>query len=291
VPSHTLEIIPCNRERLLFENINELVSEIREHGYYGGTRLIKAAIHVLYRYCKANHLPLHKQNFTISYSSDIPSRLGLAGSSAIVIAALKALIQFYEIKIPNAEIANIALAAEKQELHIGAGLQDRVVQAYNTPVFMDFSKHLMDAQGHGEYITFDKDLLPSLYIAYQNNLSEGSELTHNNLAERYAKQEPEVLQAISEWRKLTEEVWDKLQKGDKNIGHLLNRNYDLRSALIPISKGNKKLIDTARTAGASAKFTGSGGAIIGTYDNAETFERLTKAMRMIDAVVIKPKII
>ena len=217
-PSHTLEIIPCNRERLIFESINELVNEIKEHGYYGGTRLIKAAINVFYKYCKANKIHLHKQNFTISYSSDIPSRLGLAGSSAIVIAALKAIIQFYEVKISNAEIANIALAAEKQELHIGAGLQDRVVQAFNTPVFMDFSKHYMDAQGYGEYITFDKDLLPPLYIAYQNNLSESSELTHNNLAERYAKKEPEVLQAMSEWVKLTEEVWDKLQKGHKSIG-------------------------------------------------------------------------
>jgi len=289
--SHQLEIVPCNRERLLFENMTELAEEIKQHGYYGGTRLIKAAIQVFYQYCKTHHIHLCKENFTISYSSDIPSRLGLAGSSAIVIAALKAMMQFYEIAIPNSILANIALAAEKDELHIGAGLQDRVVQAFNSPVYMDFSKHIMDAQGYGEYIPFDKSLLPPLYIAYRDNLSEGSEVTHNNLAERYAKNEPEVLNAVSEWIKLTEEVWDKLNAGHQNIGQLLNRNFDIRQQIMEVSRGNKQLVQAAREAGLSAKFTGSGGAIIGTYHSHEEFDKLVIAMKRIHATVIKPKII
>ena len=48
-------------------------------------------------------------------------------------------------------------AVENVELKIAAGLQDRVAQAYEAPVFMDFSKEFMDRQGYGHYETFSSD--------------------------------------------------------------------------------------------------------------------------------------
>jgi glucuronokinase len=48
------------------------------------------------------------------------------------------------------------------------------------------------------------------------------------------------------------------------------------------------MIDTARHCGASAKFAGSGGAVIGTYEDEETYIRLKKKMEKIQAKVIKP---
>jgi len=48
------------------------------------------------------------------------------------------------------------------------------------------------------------------------------------------------------------------------------------------------LIKAARSSGASAKFTGSGGAIIGTYTDEAMYENLVKNMKAIDASVIKP---
>jgi glucuronokinase len=275
---------------LSFAGINDLVDELQQNGYYGGTRLIKATIKVFGAHCKSEGLNLPAKNFTITYRSDIPGRLGLAGSSAIVTAALKALMEFYKVDIPNPVLANLALSAEKDELHIGAGLQDRVAQVYNQPVFMDFNKALIDKQGFGQYIPFDKSLLPKLYIAYSNNLSEGSEVTHNDLAGRYAKSEPAVLKAVEEWSALTGQVWERLQQGDKHIGDLLNRNFDIRRQLLNIGAGNLNLVETARSTGASAKFTGSGGAIIGTYENDAAFAQLCSAMDKINAVVLRPEL-
>jgi len=289
--SETLQIIPCNRERLAFESITDLVNEIDENGYYGGVRLVKAAIKVFNDYCRKHGLQLNDKNFTIRYSSSIPGRLGLAGSSAIVTATMKALMQFYNIEIANPVLANLILSAEKDELKIGAGLQDRVAQVYNCPVFMNFDKSLMDKQGFGEYIPFDKKLLPPLYIAYRTNLSEGSEVTHNDLAARYTKHETAVLQAMQQWAELAEETFSSLQNENKNIGHLLNKNFDIRNKLITVSEGNKRLVETARSVGASAKFTGSGGAIIGTYSDEKMFEQLVIAMKEIGAEVIKPEIV
>jgi glucuronokinase len=146
----------------------------------------------------------------------------------------------------------------------------------------------MDARGYGEYISFDPMLLPNIYLAYRNNLAEGSEVTHNDLAKRFANGDAAVLDAIEKWKALTDEVWERLNKGNKNIGDLIDRNFDIRQSVIPISDGNMELIKAARSSGASAKFTGSGGAIIGTYTDEAMYENLVKNMKAIDASVIKP---
>jgi glucuronokinase len=51
------------------------------------------------------------------------------------------------------------------------------------------------------------------------------------------------------------------------------------------------MIEVARRTGASAKFAGSGGAIIGTYEDEAMFQRLRVALRAIPCEVIKPLIL
>jgi glucuronokinase len=72
---------------------------------------------------------------------------------------------------------------------------------------------------------------------------------------------------------------------------LLDENFDLRARICSISPGNLEMIRTARSAGVSANFAGSGGAIVGAYRDQETFLRLTEAMRSIGVAVIKPRIV
>jgi glucuronokinase len=155
---------------------------------------------------------------------------------------------------------------------------------------MDFSRQFMDSRGYGEYIPFDKALLPNIFLAYRTNLSEGSEITHNDLATRFAKGDEAVLNAMEQWASLTDEVWARLQSGNTSIADLMNRNFDIRSSIVNISSGNRALVEAARSVGAAAKFTGSGGAIIGTYSDEGMFDQLVLALKGIDAVVIKPEI-
>ena len=62
------------------------------------------------------------------------------------------------------------LDVEVGELNINAGLQDRVVQVYEGLVYMDFSRAVMEEQGHGTYINMTGDSLPQVnnsHIAYR----------------------------------------------------------------------------------------------------------------------------
>ena len=67
------------------------------------------------------------------------------------------------------------------------------------------------------------------------------------------------------------------QFGERDgIGALLNENFDVRSEMYDVGEGNRRMVAAARSVGASAKFTGSGGAIIGTYGDDAMFEALEK---------------
>lgn len=287
-----LEILPAEYDSNVFNSIFDLASDVKLYGYYGGIRLLKAAVKKFHDYCSENNIALNNRNFTIRYRSDIPYKLGLAGSSAIITACIKALMIFYDVEIPKPILANLVLSVEKDELEIMAGLQDRVIQAYESPVFMDFNKELMEKQGYGEYKTLDIKLFRNIYIAYRTDLAEGSEVVHNNFRERYNFGDPDVHSAIKEWAELTVKGMDAMKKGDMaQLAGYINRNFDLRKSVMHISEKNIQMVETARSVGASAKFTGSGGAIIGTYENDQMYDRLVKTLNLLNISVFKPSIV
>ena len=96
-----------------------------------------------------------------------------------------------------------------------------------------------------------------------------------------------------------DEIGNLALKGKEYIKHgklselkkLMNTNFDLRSKIMNISDSNRELVETARACGASAKFAGSGGSIIGIYDDNEMLTRLIVEMKKIKARVIKPYIL
>jgi glucuronokinase len=286
-----LEILPNYKDHSRFASIADLVKDVKLHGYYGGIRLLKATVKKFYDYSRENYIDLHKKKFTIRYSSNIPHGVGLAGSSAIITACLRALMTFYGVSIAKYIQANLILSAEMDELRIAAGLQDRVIQVYEGLVYMDFNKELMAKQGYGNYEALEPALLPKLYIAYRGDLSEPTEVFHNNLRDRFESGDRNIVGAMRYWAGLTDKVKRSLLNRQlDNIGDLLNSNFDRRRKIYRLSEDNILMVETARRLGASAKFTGSGGAIVGTYENEQMFKQIRKKLGKLNIKVIKPKI-
>jgi len=291
-PSGRLEIKPSKADLPVFESLDDLYRITRWRGYYGGIRIIQALIVRFIEYCQERNIELPNRNFTLEYESTIPQRLGLGGSSAIITASLRALSRYYEVDIPLPIQANLALETETRELNVPAGLQDRVVQAYHGLVYMDFSRNLMESRGYGEYERLDPGLLPNVYVAARTELSEGTEVFHNNLRERWRRGDPDVVDAMRTWAGYAEEGKACLLRRDYvRLGELINANFDLRAKIYTIDRGNLDMVHAARKAGATSTFAGSGGAIVGTYDDERTFERLTESLRPLGVTVVKPKIV
>ena len=289
--SPRLTIRPQKCDRLEFDHFCEFLDDVHLHGYYGGIRLIKAAIKRFGDYCAQIGRGIDR-NFTIEYDTDIPIRVGLAGSSGIVTATLRALMEFFGVEIPKPVLPGIILGVELDELKIGACLQDRVIQVYEGVVFMDFDKERMVQDGFGLYEPMDPALLPPVFVVYHDSLAEGTEVTHNDLRSRFNRGEPQVLEAIKRWAELTQQARDLILAGrGREIGPLMDANFDLRASLIQISLGNRSLVETGRRLGAAVNFAGSGGAVVGCYDGDPLrLKRLADGYAEMGAKLLVPQI-
>ncbi|MDH3345666.1 MAG: hypothetical protein OEL75_00625 [Kiritimatiellaceae bacterium] len=291
-PSRQIELLPSQRDRAIYSDLDSVVQSIHQFGYYGGIRLLQASLKRFMEYCKSQEIELDAGNFSMRYFTNIPTRVGMAGSSAIITACFRALMEFYEVDIPQEHLANVILSVESEELGIGAGLQDRVAQVYQGLTFMDFDRDLMAQQGYGCYESLDSGGLPNLYVAYKQELSEGSEVFHNDLRARFNAGDSEIVGAMEQWAGFAEQVRGCLKTGDlASIGPLLNSNFDLRRRLCRIHPDNIEMVEAARAVGASAKFTGSGGAIVGTIEDDAMFKLLVKKLTPLNVHVFKPEII
>ena len=289
--SPEVEIIPSMQDQSRYGSVRDLVRDVKEQGYYGGVRLMKATVRRFVDYCDAQGLKLHDRNFSLRYRSTIPRRVGLAGSSALVTATLRCLVDYYKADIPKHLQPGLILSVENQELGISAGLQDRVIQVYEDCVFMDFDRALMESRGYGEYEDVDPALLPNIYIAYRTDLAEGSEVFHNNIRERWLRDDPEIIEAMRDFAGYAQQVRDLLVAGRKNeISPWLDANFNRRMTIYKISQANIDMVMKARSTGASAKFAGSGGAIVGTYEDEAMYQRLVQAFEGTKATVLKPQI-
>jgi glucuronokinase len=289
-----VEIVLSQDDKSRFRSVEELARDVRLHGYYGGIRLIKATIKKFVEYCCREKIRLHGQNFSIRYESNIPRQVGLAGSSAIIVATLRCLMQFYDVDIPREVQPSLVLSVETEELNIAAGLQDRVIQVYEGVVFMDFDRTRMHERNGlkcGVYEPLDAALLPPLYLAYNADAGEPTEVVHNDLRGRYQRGEQAVIDAMARCAGLAAEARQAIVARDRQcLGTLMDANFDVRRSILRIPAGQSRMVDVARSVGATANFAGSGGAIIGTYPDEAALPRLEAAMAAIGCRVLRPLI-
>ncbi len=279
-------------EQSSYESMEELARQVGRYGYYGAERLLKAAIKMFHDYCASNGVTLERKNFTMRARSLIPRQVGLGGSSAIVTAAMRCLMRFFDVDIPLEILPSLTLDAERRELGISAGLQDRVIQAYGGCLFMDFSRELIQRNNCGRYERLDPGLLPPLFIAYKEGLGKVSGHALTPIGVGFERGDKLVLDSLARLAEIAEEGKQALFNGDfDRLFDLMNENFEQRSKIMPISEGNREMIETARKLGASAKFAGSGGSIIGMYRDDDMFASLVEAFARIEAKLIKPTIV
>lgn len=281
-PAEVITIDRTERDARQFSNLDELVKWRQNYGYYGGIRIIEATMVRFRNYCRQHNIAIDpKRCFRITYSSTIPFGCGLGGSSAIARATLAALMQFYGIsaeQIPLPIQANIILTAETDELGITAGPQDRVVVVYGGLVFMDFTTQAYERNFHryGDYAKLDPKLLPKLYVAYNERFSEPSGKIHGRMAKQASDEQRErIREAMKAKAKLVLKARHILESGrSEELGVLMTRDFELRRSVYNVSPDTIQMIDTARANSSHAKQCGSGGAILGTYTDADHLARI-----------------
>ena len=198
--------------------------------------------------------------FRLRVETDIPRQAGLSGSSAVIIATLRAMLARLDFDLPNDVVATLALESETKVLGIAAGPQDRVVQSFGGLLAMDFGTTSTKTPHR---IELDADSLPPLLLAYGKAPGRSSGATHEPLRRRWERGDESVRSVMTRLTEIALEGQTALETSDHDrLRELMNENFDLRTRIQPIDARDREMITIARQHGAGAKFCGSGGAVV-----------------------------
>ena len=290
----TVDILLTEDDRARFRSVHDLARDVTLHGYYGGIRLIKATVKRFVDYCRIGGVTLHDRNFSIRYHTTIPRQVGLAGSSAIITATLRCLMEFYGVEIPLELQPSLVLSVERDELGVAAGLQDRVAQAYEGLTYMDFGRdheRVVHGLAYYRYEPLDPALLPPLYLSYHLGFSEPTEVFHNDVRERYQRGDQQVVAAMQRVAALAASAREALVgRHPGQLSSLIDENFDVRRSIFNLPPWQVQMIDVARARGASANFAGSGGAVVGNYEGEATLAALRTAFGAVGCRVVTPQV-
>jgi len=74
------------------------------------------------------------------------------------------------------------------------------------------------------------------------------------------------------------------------FSELMDQNFDIRQSISTLNSYHIKMIETARACGVSAKYAGSGGAIVGVCADEDRYRDLQRCLGEIGCQVVRPLI-
>jgi glucuronokinase len=222
----------------------------------------------------AEHAPAARDATAVTWETTIPRAVGLGGSSAIVVAVLRALGSLWSVTLEPLAMAELALRIEVDDLGIAAGLQDRIAQTHDGLTFMDFA-----AAGPATVQPLDPRRLPPLLVAWRPESGGHSGDVHAPLRDRHANGDPVVLDAMRALARAAHNAKRALLDGDHAaLGVSVDASFDARRSMLALDARHVEMIECARSAGAAANYAGSGGAIVAVCRDAEDRGRVQRAL-------------
>jgi galactokinase/mevalonate kinase-like predicted kinase len=209
----------------------------------------------------------------VEYESEIPLRSGMAGSTALVVALLQALLVWRGEKTNPYHLAERARYIELNNLKVVCGYQDAYMCAFGGLNYMDFRGKQFYLQAEAELFATVEPLaahVPTLpFVLGFTGVQHASNAVHKPIRERWLEGEPSV---VAGYRRITEIARTgkkALLQGDWSLlGALMNENHAIQRDLGGSGESNERLITAALEAGApGAKLAGAGdgGTIIALW--------------------------
>jgi glucuronokinase len=274
-----LEIVPGDTDLLAFDGFDDAHAVLSRRGFDDGQRLLRASLAAFADHSR-DQLELGpsdpRQNFRMSYATSVPIQVGLSGSSAIVVATLRALLDWFGVTIEPAALVELALAVEVDYLGLAGGAMDRVIQVYEGAMLMD----LQEPRSAASYERLDPATLPPLFVGWEPQGGAPSGGAHGALRARWDTGDPELRDLLQTFRDLVDEGVTALAAGDhERFRTCMGRNFELRDSFFPIPEGDRRMVEIAQRFGGVAKLCGSGGAIVGSAEDEANLESIAMAFR------------
>jgi len=200
----------------------------------------------------------------VCYESEIPMRSGLAGSTALVVALLQAMLAWQGESKNTYRLAEMSRYVELNYLKVVCGYQDAYMCSFGGLNYMDFRGKQFYREAEAELFATIEPLsayVPKLpFVLAFTGVQHASSTVHKPLRERWLEGESAVVES---YRRITEIA----RMGKKAViianwpllGRLMNENHTIQRNLGGSGESNERLIAAALAAGAlGAKLAGAG---------------------------------
>jgi mevalonate kinase len=215
--------------------------------------------------------------FAVRAQSTIPLKAGCAGSTAMLIVILAALLKQLEVPYERHELAELARTIEFGELGVTCGYQDQYMVIFGGCNAVDTRGKADHAEGQQapyasvEPLTDDLEEMP--FIMANTGVQRHSGQFHAEPRRQWEegdRRRVEGFERIGELGRLGKKAL--LQRDWAWLGELMNENHALTDELIGCGEENRRLIAAAQRHGAlGAKLSGAGrgGTVIALHEDPD----------------------
>ena len=237
-------------ERVQADSVSELPIE--------GDLLLHRGVYnrIVSDYCGGKPL-----SFRMTTYSDAPAGSGLGSSSTMVVAIIKAYMEWLNLPLGEYDIAALAYQIERVDLGLSGGKQDQYAATFGGFNFIEF---------HGRNnvvvnpLRIRRDIINelqyNLLLCYTGNIHVSANIIKDQVS-NYKK--PDAFQAMCEVKALSYAMKDELLKGNlHNFGRLLDYGWESKKRMSSKITNPQidMLYDEAKKAGAlGGKLLGAGG--------------------------------
>lgn len=268
-----------------WEDLGALIAQVRHVGHPADHALVTAALlrtlaHLGGRSPQADHEPVgvaagQRSGWRVTWSTEIPRSVGLAGSSAIVVGVIDAVARSMGRPLDRLVIAALALAVETDDLDIVAGWQDRVVQAMGTAVLVDAGRFI-DRDGLAVPVVEPVRVPASVefLVAWRPDAAEDSGAHHARSTEvDDATGQQARAEAMAALADVARSAARALARGDvAGLENAVRQTWSIRSAAVPLRPDHAALVDALAASGSPATTPGSGGSAVALLTQAAAVE-------------------
>ncbi len=204
------------------------------------------------------HKPL---SFSISTYSDVPSGSGLGGSSTLVVAVLKAFVEWLNLPLGEYDIARLAFDIEREDIGIVGGAQDQYAATFGGFNFMEFYSEKRVIVNPLRVKNWIIDELEASIVLYFTNITrQASQIEQEKKNLLDDKNSLDAMHEVKEDAVLMKEA---LLKGDiKSFASILGKSWESKKRISNSISNSEidRVYDLAMANGAySGKVSGAGG--------------------------------
>ena len=227
----------------------------------------------------------------IRYATEVPIQSGLAGSTALVVALLRALRAWRGAEPDSLHaLAEEAREIERTRLRVTCGYVDQYLCTFGGFAHVEFAGKTPEGSAATEpFARLEPIDAPLPFVLAYTGKRHSSDRVHRPIRARWLAGEPDVRRAMERSAELGRLGTHALLRGDwDELGRHMNENHALVRAIGGSGAPNERLIEAALAAGApGAKLAGAGdgGTIVALW-TAPDARPLEDALRRAGAAAL-----